>query len=171
MRKLALVFLGSFLLAAAFWGLRKPAALPEGQPIDKLVVLKSKRQLLAYSDGKLLKTYRVALGQNPVGAKQVEGDRKTPEGQYTINDKNLHSAYHKNLGISYPNAQDKAEARLLGKPAGGLIKIHGMRNGHGYLGLFHTFTDWTLGCIAVTNAEVDELYAHTPIGTPIEIKP
>ena len=171
MRKIipVLGLLALLSVAAFFW--LKPNPHPKNQKIDKLVVLKSERKLLAYANGKLLKTYPIALGRNPVGHKRFEGDCKTPEGKYTINDKNPNSGYHKNLGISYPNAQDLAKAQLLGKPAGGAIKIHGMRNGHSYLGLFHTFSDWTYGCIAVTNAEMDELYAQTPIGTPIEIKP
>ena len=145
--------------------------LPKDQQIEKLVVLKSEREMRAYAGGKLLKTYRIALGTNPIGDKQFEGDRKTPEGIYFINGKNPNSGYHKNLGISYPNALDITEAKILGKPTGGDIKIHGMRNGFSYLGFFHRLTDWTHGCIAVTDAEIDELYAHTPIGTPIEIRP
>ncbi len=164
---LAVLLLVSFILF--YWHYSAP--LPEGQEIEKLVVLKSERKMQAFAGGKLVKTYKIALGRNPVGDKQFEGDRKTPEGLYTINDKNPNSGYHKNLGISYPNAQDIAEARQLGKPTGGDIKIHGMRNGASYLGFFHRLTDWTHGCIAVTDAEVDELYAHTPIGTPIEILP
>lgn len=146
-------------------------ALAKNQKFDKLVVLKSERKLQAYANGKLLKTYNIALGRNPIGDKKFEGDFKTPEGRYIIHDKNPNSGYHKNLGISYPNKQDIDEARLLGKPTGGDIKIHGMRNGFGFLSPFHKLMDWTYGCIAVTNADVEELCQHTPIGTPIIIKP
>lgn len=139
--------------------------------VDRLVVFKSKRELLAYSNGQLIKTYKIALGQNPVGDKEFEGDMKTPEGLYYINDRNPNSAYHKNLGISYPNNADRAQARALGKPVGGDIKIHGLRNGRGYIGKSHRLTDWTWGCIALTNEEIDELYIAVKTGSPIEIYP
>ena len=145
--------------------------LPKGAKIDRLVVLKSERKLQAFSDVQLLKTYTISLGRNPIGAKEFEGDKKTPEGLYTINDKNPNSGYHKNLGISYPSLKDIEKADKIGKPAGGDIKIHGIRNGSGFIGKFQRFFDWTAGCIALTDAEIDELYEHTPIGTPIEIKP
>lgn len=139
--------------------------------IDRLVVYKSKRELSTYSNGELVKTYQIALGQNPVGDKEFEGDMKTPEGLYYINDKNPNSAYHKNLGISYPNQADRQQAKVLGKPVGGDIKIHGLRNGMGYIGKSHRLTDWTWGCIALTNEEIDELYHIVKISTPIEIYP
>jgi len=139
--------------------------------IDNIVIYKSKRQLLVYSDGQLLKTYKISLGRQPVGSKEFEGDKKTPEGVYFINDKSLNSRYHKNLGISYPDQDDINNANQLGKSAGGNIKIHGLRNKMGFVGKFHRWFDWTLGCIAVTNEEIDELYKATTIGTRIEIKP
>ena len=145
--------------------------IPQNVDIDKLVVYKSKRQLLAYSNGTLIKTYKIALGGQPVGHKEFEGDKKTPEGFYTINDKNPHSGYHKNLGVSYPNQKDIANAKRHRKPAGGDIKIHGLRNKAGYIGKLHRWTDWTLGCIAVTDSEIDELYKAVKVGTSIEIKP
>src|SRR6478609_5373302 len=145
--------------------------LDKNAVIDKILVLKSKRELRVYSKGKLLKTYAISLGLQPVGAKQIEGDMKTPEGEYIINDKNPHSDYHKNLGISYPNKNDVKRAKKLGKSTGGSIKIHGFRNGSDSPGKFHRWVDWTHGCIALTDEEVDELYAHTAVGTPIEIKP
>lgn len=139
--------------------------------IDRIVVYKSKRQLLAYTNGQLVKTYRVSLGRQPIGAKEVEGDMKTPEGLYFINDKNPNSGYHKNLGISYPNNDDIENAKRLGKPAGGDVKIHGLRNNTGFIGKYHRWYDWTLGCIAVTDEEMDELYDAVKIGTQIEINP
>ena len=145
--------------------------LPSATKIDKLVVYKSKRQLLAYSNGKLVKTYKIALGKQPIGDKEFEGDKKTPEGFYIINNKNPNSGYHKNLGISYPNKYDIENAKRLGKPPGGEIKIHGLRNRTGIIGKFHRWLDWTLGCIAVTDKEIDELYNAVDIGTQIEIKP
>lgn len=139
--------------------------------VDKLVVFKAKRQLIAYSNGQLVKTYKISLGRQPIGDKEFEGDKKTPEGLYFINDKNPKSGYHKNLGISYPDEDDIENAKRLGKPTGGGIKIHGLRNGTGCIGKFHRWFDWTLGCIAVTDEEIDELYYTVKVGTKIEIKP
>lgn len=127
--------------------------------------------MLAYSGDTVIKSYDISLGRQPIGAKEIQGDMKTPEGSYTIFDKNTNSEYHKNLGISFPNAKDLQHAKELGKPAGGLIKIHGLKNGRGYIGRFHLLYNWTQGCIAVTNEDIDELYKHTPIGTEIRLLP
>lgn len=145
--------------------------LPTDRKIDKIVVTKSKRTLDVYSDGVIVKTYSVSLGGDPIGDKQSEGDKRTPEGLYTINDKNPGSGFHKNLGISYPNKQDIQEATERNLKPGGQIKIHGIRNGFGFIGKFQRITDWTAGCIALTDDEVDELYENVTIGTPIEILP
>jgi len=145
--------------------------LPENAVIDRLVVHKSKRTMSAYSQGRLLKIYPISLGKQPVGHKQFEGDGKTPEGKYRINDRNPNSAYHKNLGVSYPNEADKAYAAAQGKSPGGLIKIHGMKNGWGFIGKKHLQKDWTDGCIAVTDEEVDELYRSVKHNAEIEILP
>jgi len=139
--------------------------------IDKIIVEKSKRELQVYSNNKLIKTYKISLGRNSVGKKEFEGDNKTPEGEYVINDKNSNSKYHKNLGISYPNKQDMENAKRLGKNPGGQIKIHGIKNGLGWIGKLHLLKDWTAGCIAVSNKEIDELYDIIKVGTPIVIKP
>ncbi len=151
-----------------FWR-NKP--IDKSVKIDQIVVNKSDRKLTVYEKGKTIKTYSISIGKVSQGAKEVEGDMKTPEGLYVINDKNANSGYHKNLGISYPNLKDEKHAGDLGKSPGGLIKIHGIKNGYGWIGRFHLLKDWTLGCIAVTNKEIDELYEMIPIGTPIEIKP
>lgn len=166
---LGLIAVSVFVAAPVFYFSPEPQ-LPAGTKIDKLVVLKSERKLLAYSHGQLIKTYIIALGRNPEGDKEYEGDKKTPQGLYYINDKNPNSDYHKNLGISYPNAEDTRHAKSLGKPAGGAIKIHGLRNGTGAIGKFHRLFDWTLGCIALTNKQIDELYTAVAVGTPIEIQ-
>lgn len=170
-RKSLLIVVGVFLTAFAVYYFYPEPKLPAGISIDKLVVYKSKRQLLAYSNGQLVKTYHVSLGGQPAGDKEFEGDKKTPEGIYFINDKNPNRGYHKNLGISYPNDNDLAYSKNLNKPAGGDIKIHGLRNHTGFIGKFHRWSDWTLGCIAVTNDEIDELYDAVKIGTPIDIRP
>ena len=146
------------------------APLPEDAVIDRLVVHKSKRTMSAYSQGRLLKTIPF-VGKQPVGHKQFEGDGKTPEGKYRINDRNPNSAYHKNLGVSYPNEADKAYAAAQGKSPGGLIKIHGIKNGWGSIGKKHLQRDWTDGCIAVTDEEIDELYRSVKHNAEIEILP
>ncbi len=145
--------------------------LPSNAKIDKLVVKKSERIMQAYSKGEVIKVYSISLGRNPLGDKKFEGDKRTPEGSYTINDKNPNSGFHKNLGVSYPNKDDINEANKLGLKTGGEIKIHGLRNGLGFIGKFHRLFDWTAGCIALTDNEVDELYDHVIIGTPIIINP
>ena len=139
--------------------------------IDSIAVYKSKRRMEVYSHNKLLKTYKIALGRQPKGHKQYEGDMRTPEGLYRIYDRNPNSTCYKNLGISYPNEHDKAHAKELGKSPGGSIKIHGLPNGEGYWKKLHTFRDWTYGCIAVTNEEMDELFDKVIIGSPICIMP
>ena len=143
--------------------------LDTSKKIDKIVVIKHKRKLNVYSKGELLKTYSISLGREPIGDKQFEGDNKTPEGIYTINDKNPNSAYHLNLGISYPNKKDRTFAKKHNKSPGGLIKIHGLKNSYGFTGKFHRWADWTQGCIAVTNKEIEELYHNVPLGTTIGI--
>ncbi|RYZ45183.1 MAG: hypothetical protein EOP49_25660 [Sphingobacteriales bacterium] len=143
--------------------------IPAGVVIDRIVVHKSRHELLAFSKGKLIVRYKVSIGKQPLGGKAFEGDLKTPEGLYTINDRNPNSGYHKNLGISYPNAADRIRAKALGKPTGGDIKIHALENGKGYIGKLHRWKDWTNGCIALDNPEMDELYEHVPLGTSIEI--
>jgi murein L,D-transpeptidase YafK len=145
--------------------------IPTNIKIDSLVVYKSKRELMAYSNGQLIKTYKISLGKNPIGDKEFEGDKKTPEGVYFINNKNPNSGYYKNLGISYPNKQDIEDSKKLGKPTGGDVKIHGLRNGFGFISKLQRWYDWTAGCIALTNQEVEELYNAVGIGTKIEIKP
>ncbi len=157
------------VIALTFYYFKTEPSLPPNISIDKLVVYKSKRELVAYSRSNPVKVYSIALGFNPIGHKEEEGDGKTPEGKYTINDKNPNSGYHKNLGISYPSATDIEHAIKLGKSPGSDIKIHGLRNHMGFIGKFHRHKDWTLGCIALTNDEIDELYEAVAIGTEIEI--
>lgn len=139
--------------------------------IDKIIVTKHKRTLVLISNHQIVKSYKISLGRVPKGKKEFEGDNKTPEGLYFINDKNSNSGYHKNLGISYPNQRDIDFAKSNGKCPGGLIKIHGIKNGFGWIGRFHLLFDWTMGCIAMTDKEIDELFGLVRIGTPVEIKP
>ncbi|MDP3150866.1 MAG: L,D-transpeptidase family protein [Ignavibacteria bacterium] len=145
--------------------------LDTSKKIDKILVVKHKRELTVFSKGEALKTYKISLGGVPVGKKEFEGDNKTPEGVYTINDRNPNSDYHLNLAVSYPNEADSLYATKLGKSPGGEIKIHGLPNGYGFIGKFQRFKDWTAGCMALTNSEIEELFYNVPMGTEIEIVP
>jgi len=138
---------------------------------DSIVVLKERHEMCVFKNKALLKVYKVALGLQPSGAKQYEGDMRTPEGLYFINNKNEHSLYHKSLGISYPEAKDKIAAQRQHKRPGGDIKIHGLPNGQGYVGELHRLKDWTHGCIALTDEEIDELFSKVAVGTPVNILP
>ena len=170
MKKLIVLAIILFVIGMVYNFYPEPK-LPVNANVDSLVVEKSRNRMMAYGNGKLLKTYKVSFGDAPVGHKEFEGDEKTPEGFYTIDAKNDKSGYHKNLGVSYPNAQDIARAKLIGKSPGGDIKIHGIRNGIGVINKFQRLFNWTNGCIAITNSEVDELFLAVKIGTKIEIKP
>ncbi|BBO92035.1 transpeptidase [Desulfosarcina ovata subsp. ovata] len=141
------------------------------EPVDKILIEKKRRRLTLISKGEVIKTYRIALGGNPIGPKEREGDNKTPEGNYTIESRNRHSGYHLSLRISYPNERDKKHAKELGVSPGGDIMIHGVKDGLSWVGEFHTEIDWTQGCIAVTNKEIEEIARLVPDGTPVEIRP
>jgi murein L,D-transpeptidase YafK len=136
-----------------------------------IVVDKTARKLTLLHNGDLLRTYDVALGHAPVGPKQREGDGRTPEGRYVIDSKNSRSHNHLALHVSYPNATDRASALRLGASPGGDIMLHGLHNGFGWLGSLHRAIDWTDGCIAVTNSQIEEIWSLVEVGTPIEIKP
>jgi murein L,D-transpeptidase YafK len=138
---------------------------------DRIVVLKSKRTMHLYNGETILKTYKVALGGEPEGAKTRQGDHRTPEGTYRIDSKNLRSQFHLSLHISYPNPQDREHARKQGVSPGGDIMIHGLPPRYAFVGATHTTVDWTDGCIAVTNSEIEEIWNLVPVGTVIEIKP
>lgn len=126
---------------------------------------------MVFNSKVLLKVYHASLGQIPVGPKHFKGDLKTPEGLYYINGRNAHSEAHKNLGISYPNDADRAYAKKFGKETGGDVKIHGALNGFDGDKTDYQGSDWTWGCIAVLDEEIDELFTHVPTGTPINILP
>src|SRR5215472_4185837 len=147
---------------------RKTAA-PE--MADRIMVEKSSRTMKLMNGERILKTYKVALGTQPVGAKQKHGDHKTPEGDYVIDAKNAHSQFHLSLHISYPNAADRQRSRKLGLSPGGDIMIHGLMPQYAWMGAQHRETDWTDGCVAVTNSEIEEIWKLVPIGTKVEIKP
>ncbi len=140
-------------------------------PADKVLIEKEERRLTLFSKGKVLKTYKIALGGNPNGPKERQGDNKTPEGTYTIDSKNRDSQYHLSLHISYPNEKDRKRAKKLGVSPGGDIMIHGIKNGFSWVGDFHAGVDWTKGCIAVTDEEIEEIDRLVPDGTVVEILP
>ena len=162
------------ILAGAWLLLMRPAVPPPPlapltEQIDRILVEKSARRMTVYRDGAALRSYDIALGFTPAGDKQVEGDGKTPEGLFTINRRNPQSSYHLSLGIDYPQPDDIAHARTLGQSPGGDIFIHGQPNA-----LPEILTlpgDWTAGCIAVSNAEIEEIWRITPNGTTVEIRP
>jgi murein L,D-transpeptidase YafK len=127
--------------------------------------------LTLFSKGEVLKTYKIALGGNPIGPKERQGDNKTPEGIYFIDSRNRDSRYHLSLHISYPNESDRRQASELGVSPGGNIMIHGLKNGFSRVGDAHAEVDWTRGCIAVTDEEIGEIEKLTPDGTVVEIRP
>lgn len=139
--------------------------------VDRILIEKKERRLTLLSKGEVLKTYKIALGGNPTGPKERQGDNKTPEGTYVIDSRNKESRYHLSLHISYPNERDKKRARELGVSPGGNIMIHGIKSGFSWVGDAHTEVDWTKGCIAVTDEEIEEIAKVTPNGTAVEIRP
>lgn len=156
-------------LSKPAFAVSQPASAPS--KVDSILILKKDHLLELLSNGKVIRTYHVALGQGGLAPKQKEGDALTPEGHYVIDTRNAASHYHKALHISYPNPEDRAHAAKLGVAPGGAVMIHGLPNGKGYIGSAHRLYDWTLGCIAVTDSEIDEIWTMAPVGTPVEIKP
>src|SRR4030095_15395595 len=141
--------------------------LPADAHADRVVVEKSASKRTLFRGETPLKSYSVALGRAPEGPKEREGDHRTPEGRYVIDAHKLDSAFHRALHISYPSPSDSAAAAQRGVKPGGDIMIHGLRNGLGWMGAFHRLVDWTAGCIAVTDKQIEEIYRTVPNGTPI----
>ena len=172
--KSAIIVFASILVsafAAFFHAHHNWNPLPVGTTIDRILVEKSARRLSVFRNGDPVKVYRIALGRNPLGAKQEEGDMKTPEGIYHVDGRNPESSFHLALHISYPSDEDRKRASARDVSAGFDIMIHGIQNGRGWIGAFHRWEDWTAGCIAVTDEEIEELWRVTPDGTAIEIRP
>ena len=169
---LALIALVGVMIASLFMP-REEVELPPPPPltgeIDRIVIEKAARRMQLMQDGKAVRTYRIALGFTPVGDKERQGDGKTPEGEFTIDRRNDRSAFHLSLGLDYPRPEDRARAAAGGYSPGGDIFIHGQPNA--LAEGFRLRGDWTAGCIAVTNAEMREIWAVTPIGTVVEIRP
>lgn len=138
-----------------------------GPKVTRVIVEKSSRKMWLMHDKKILKKYNIDLGFTPRGHKKIEGDGRTPEGSYLINRRNPNSAFHLSLGLSYPNAADRAKARAMGKPPGGDIFIHGGPTLRGD----RNKPDWTAGCISVSNQEIETIYSMITIGTQIDVLP
>ncbi|MGA3129574.1 MAG: L,D-transpeptidase family protein [Terracidiphilus sp.] len=145
--------------------------MPPPQKADSILILKKDHVLELLRGGRVIRTYKVALGSGGLALKEREGDGRTPEGHYIIDSRNAASHYHKALHVSYPNDEDRKHAAKLGVAPGGAIMIHGLPNGMGAIGAAHRLYDWTLGCIAVTDQEIDEIWDMVPTGTPVEIRP
>ena len=164
MRRISIVFLLVVLAACPL------AAAAEILQADKIIIVKSKRTMTLMTGDKVLKTYRVALGTAPVGPKEIQGDHKTPEGSYVISGKNAASRFRLALRVSYPSPVDRARARKLGASPGDIM-IHGLGREFAFLGPLQWRTDWTDGCVAVTNEEIEEIWRLVPVGTRVEIRP
>ncbi|QDC07791.1 hypothetical protein FHY55_00375 [Oceanicola sp. D3] len=146
-----------------------PAMAPEAAQADEILVDKSARRMDLLRNGEAIASYTISLGAAPEGHKAREGDERTPTGSYVIDWRNPNSIAHLSLHISYPNADDRARAEAAGHSPGGDIMIHGIANGWGWIGGLHRAWDWTNGCIAVTDAEMREIWSLVPDGTPITI--
>jgi len=166
-------FIASCAVALACISLLLTAAVRAQAPtvVDRILVEKSKRTLTLLNGTKVVKTYKVALGRNPQGAKDRQGDHKTPEGIYSVDAKKPDSRFYKALHISYPSPGDRERAQKLGLSPGSDVEIHGLGSMWGWVGAQHRRIDWTDGCIALTNEEIDEIYPLIKIGTPVEIRP
>lgn len=147
------------------------AAVLAAAPADLIVIDKSDRQMRLYADGEEIARYRVALGFAPEGDKGRQGDGKTPEGRYAISWKNPRSQFHLSLKLSYPDAADRAGAKRRGVDPGGDIFIHGTPGTTGLPAALISRRDWTLGCIAVSNGEIEEIWRLVEVGTAVEIRP
>jgi murein L,D-transpeptidase YafK len=165
------VILALLCAVCAFAEIRPDSSAHKPEKADSILILKKDHVMELLAGGIVIRTYKVALGQGGLAPKQREGDARTPEGHYVIDAKYEHSAYHRAFHVSYPNAVDRNRAAKLGVPPGGAIMIHGLPNGKAWVGARHRLYDWTLGCIAVTDQEIDEIWVLVPAGTPVEIRP
>ena len=161
-------------ISLALWALTEALSAqqqPAPRKADAILILKKDHVMELLAGGKVIRTYKVALGQGGLAPKVRQGDARTPEGHYIIDAKYTATHYHKALHISYPNAEDRKRAAKFGVSPGGSILIHGLPNGKGYIGAAHRLYEWTLGCIAVTDEEIDKIWELVPVGTPVEIRP
>lgn len=139
--------------------------------VDLVRVLKSEHKLQLVSAGKVVNEFHVALGGNPKGHKKQEGDERTPEGQYVLDYKNENSSFYRAIHISYPNTKDTELAMSMGVSPGGQVMIHGQKNGFGWLSSVMQRFNWTDGCVALSNQDMDIVWQKVRTGTPIELFP
>jgi murein L,D-transpeptidase YafK len=157
--------------AIVVWSLSAGRELPAGARADRIVVEKHTHTLTLYQGDSPLKTYRVALGRGGAGPKMQAGDNKVPEGTYRIIGRNSRSEFHRSLRVGYPTPEQKRVDAREGVTPGGDIMVHGIRNGLAWMGPLHRTVDWTRGCVALTDSEMDEVWRAVPDGTTIEIRP
>ncbi|MEY3959429.1 MAG: hypothetical protein RIR14_82 [Pseudomonadota bacterium] len=178
MKRLARIFSALVMLAflglGAAWFYFAPAPTPSTLPpiigaVDRIIIEKAARRMVLVQDGQELRAYRIALGFSPLGDKERQGDGRTPEGLFRIDRRNDQSAYHLSLGLDYPQPEDRARAQAGGYDPGGDIMIHGQPNAVGDDVVLKG--DWTAGCIAVSNAEMREIWAATDADTLVEVRP
>ena len=165
------VFSLTLLLGLSLALMPTALATEKAHTVDEIIVDKSDRRLHLITEGQIVRSYTISLGSCPIGAKTQQGDKKTPEGRYVIDWRNSESRYYRSFHISYPDQSDREKARQRGVDPGGMIMILGLpdsatEDGEGYIGM-----DWTDGCIALTNEEIDQLWKSVKDGTPIEIVP
>jgi murein L,D-transpeptidase YafK len=173
LKRTAPALLAAWVFLFVFSG---PAAPTELSPandavVDRVIIEKSKRTMTLLKQDREVRTYKIALGRDPVGPKVMQGDYKTPEGIYYIDYKVANSVYHRALHLSYPSPDDVERARALGVPPGGSIMIHGMKPDKFWMGDVQYLFNWTNGCIALTNREIEEVWVLVPSWTPVEIRP
>lgn len=174
MRRIGLTLLLPLLMVTGLsaWCFLSPAHPPQLKPsVDQIVVDKRAHRMQLLRQGVVVKTYQVALGRGGMGNKSRQGDNRVPEGAYRIAGRNPHSAFHLSLHIGYPTQEQARAAAAAGIDPGGDVMIHGLRRGLGWLGPWQNRIDWTRGCIAVTDGEIEEIWAMVPDGTPILIRP
>jgi murein L,D-transpeptidase YafK len=155
----------------AFLLIIAPLPVWAGEPIDLVLVLKGERKLQLLAKGKVQHEFKISLGRSPVGHKQQEGDMRTPEGKYVLDYRNAGGAYYKSIHISYPDAEDVKRARRAGVAPGGAIMLHGYPKGKEWVAALPARFDWTYGCVALANADMDIVWKNVKYGTPIELRP
>jgi murein L,D-transpeptidase YafK len=163
-------FLAAFILCGVLIANRTSPTASDVKP-DRILIVKSQRTLSLMRGEQTLKRYSVALGRQPIGAKDRAGDHKTPEGIYFVDRKLPNSKFHMALHLSYPDPKDRDRAKQMGVSPGGDVEIHGLPFGFAWLGEQQRRVDWTDGCIALSNAEIEEIYPLIAVGTPVEIRP
>ena len=165
------VFAAGLFLSTAALAAPADTSGTMNDPVDRIIVEKSKRRMTLLRGQQEVAVYRVALGRDPIGPKVMRGDNRTPEGLYFVDYKVRNSVYHRALHLTYPNLDDLTRADSLGVAPGSHIMIHGMSRRQLWMGDVQYLFDWTNGCIALTNGEIEEIWDFVPLWTPVEIRP